>query len=41
MWSTIIGIVTTVVGSVFLLCGMFFFFVITVDMTSNVRIAAP
>ena len=34
-------IVTKIVGAVFLLCGMFFFFVATVDMTSNVRIAGP
>ena len=34
-------IVTKIVGAVFLLCGTFLFFVATVDMTSNVRIAGP
>lgn len=34
-------IVTKIAGAVLLLCGMFLFFVATVDMTSNVRIAGP
>jgi len=34
-------ILAKIVGAVLLLCGTFFFFVATVDMTSNVRIAGP
>ncbi|HKU74848.1 MAG TPA: hypothetical protein VJR02_13130 [Pyrinomonadaceae bacterium] len=34
-------ILAKIVGAVFLLCGTFFFWVATVDMTSNVRIAGP
>jgi hypothetical protein len=34
-------IVAKIVGAVFLLCGTFLFFIATVDMTSNVRIAGP
>ena len=34
-------ILVKIVGAVFLLCGTFFFWVATVDMTSNVRIAGP
>ena len=36
-----LNIIAKVVGIVLLLCGTFFFFVFTVDMTSNVRIAGP
>jgi hypothetical protein len=34
-------IIAKAVGTILLLCGTFFFFVFTVDMTSNVRIAGP
>lgn len=34
-------IITKVVGAILLLCGTFVFFVATVDMTSNVRLAGP
>ncbi len=38
---SILKILTKIVGAVFLLCSTFLFFVATVDITSNVRIAGP
>jgi hypothetical protein len=36
-----VKLITKVVGAVFALCGTFLFFIVTVDMSSDLRIAGP